>query len=232
MSPRSTFKLVLIGVLASSLALVTTSCTITNPYTDQRQASDLSKGAAIGAASGAVVGALSGSHNRNKRALIGGLVGALAGTGVGYYMDTQAAQLRQKLSGTGVSVTRNGDYVNLNMPGNVTFATGSADLRPEFFSVLNSVATVLKEYNKTLIQITGFTDTTGTVALNQRLSEQRAQSVGAYLHSQGIQPVRIVTQGLGQSNPIASNTTADGRQQNRRVELQLEPVTQADMGQQ
>jgi outer membrane protein OmpA-like peptidoglycan-associated protein len=141
-------------------------------------------------------------------------------------MDRQEAKLRQQLQGTGVSVTRNGNNITLNMPGNITFKTDSADLRPDFFDVLNSVSLVLKEYDKTLLEVAGHTDSTGSAAHNQTLSEQRAATVARYLQSRGLNSQRIITVGAGATRPIASNATPEGRQANRRVELSLEPITQ------
>jgi outer membrane protein OmpA-like peptidoglycan-associated protein len=158
--------------------------------------------------------------------LIGAGVGGLAGGSVGYYMDQQEAKLRQKLQGSGVSVTRQGDNIILNMPGNITFQTNSSDINANFYDVLSSVVLVVKEYDKTLIDIAGHTDSTGSDAINQPLSERRAASVGNYLTTQGIDARRIVTQGFGKSRPIASNDTPEGRSQNRRVEIQLTPLTQ------
>ena len=203
------------------------ACT-TDPYTGQRKMSKTGWGSIIGAASGAAVGAATGrdSESRRKRALIGAGVGALAGGAVGVYMDKQEAKLRQQLQNTGVSVTREGDRIYLNMPGNITFKTDSSDINAGFYDVLNSVALVLKEYNKTIINITGHTDSVGADSYNKALSEKRAASVGRYLTSQGVDPMRVATQGMGESMPIASNDTPEGRQANRRVELELAPLTQ------
>ncbi|MGH8293621.1 MAG: OmpA family protein [Gammaproteobacteria bacterium] len=211
-----------------ALAAVTTlgACTALNPYTGQPQSSDLAKGAAIGAVGGAVAGALIGGGSARKRALIGAGVGALTGAGIGYYMDVQAAKLRQQLAGTGVSVTRNGNDIVLNMPGNITFQTNSSQLNPAFTNVLHSVALVLKEYNQTLIDADGFTDSTGSPQYNLMLSQLRAQAVAGNLEAQGILPARIAVQGFGAANPIASNATPEGRAQNRRVELHLAPLTE------
>ena len=208
-------------------AFVLQACT-TDPYTGQRKMSKTAWGSIIGAASGAAVGAATGrdSESRRKRALMGAGVGALAGGAVGVYMDRQESKLRQQLQNTGVSVTREGDRIFLNMPGNVTFLVDSSDINAGFYDVLNSVALVLKEYDKTIINITGHTDSTGSDSYNQALSERRAASVGGYLTSQGIDPVRIATDGMGESMPVASNETPEGRQTNRRVELELVPLTQ------
>jgi outer membrane protein OmpA-like peptidoglycan-associated protein len=197
----------------------------TDPYTGEQKMSKTAWGSLIGAAGGAAVGAAV-SKNHRKGALIGAGVGALSGGAVGYYMDQQEAKLRQKLQGSGVSVTRQGDNIILNMPGNITFQTNSADINANFYDVLSSVTLVLKEYNKTLIDISGHTDSTGTDAINQPLSERRAASVGNYFVAQGIDARRIATQGFGKNRPIASNDTAEGRAQNRRVEIQLAPLTQ------
>jgi len=194
-----------------------------NPFTGEKQVSNTAKGAGIGAAGGAVAGVLIGDNR--KATLIGAGIGALAGAGVGYYMDQQEAKLREQLQGTGVSVTRVGDQVVLNMPGNVTFATNSADVSAGFYPVLNSVALVVKKYSKTYVDVIGNTDSTGSADYNQRLSERRALSVSRYLESQGVQPVRLATRGLGESAPIASNDSPDGRSLNRRVEIVLTPLT-------
>jgi outer membrane protein OmpA-like peptidoglycan-associated protein len=152
-------------------------------------------------------------------------VGVLAGGAVGGYMDYQEAKLRERLAGTGVGVTRVGDEIVLRMPGNVTFETDRADIRPSFYDVLGSVALVVQEYEKTVIEITGYTDSTGAASYNQELSTRRAANVGAYLQSQGVMPQRVVTEGFGEEYPVADNSTAAGRQANRRVELRLVPIT-------
>lgn len=224
MEMRKSLRFHVVAVTAGIALLA--GCTI-NPYTGERQASRAGIGAAIGAAGGATAGALTGDNNRErrKRALIGAGVGALAGGGVGYYMDVQEAKLRQKLEGTGVGVTRVGDDIVLNMPGNVTFQTSRSDINSDFFDVLNSVALVLKEFDKTVIEVAGHTDNTGPEDFNQHLSEKRATSVGEYLKSQGIPNMRVLMLGYGELRPIATNTNEGGRQQNRRVELTLAPLS-------
>jgi len=214
-----------IVVIAS---FVIPGCSTVNPYTGEKQTSKATWGTAIGAASGAAVGMIAGHNSKQRRrnALIGAGVGALAGGGVGYYMDQQEAKLRQKLQGSGVSVTRQGDRIILNMPGNITFKTASADINGSFYEALISVALVLKEYPKTILDIYGHTDNVGNDAYNQTLAEQRAASVGRYLTGQGVDPMRIETQGFGKTKPIADNSTEAGRQQNRRVELEISPLTQ------
>lgn len=203
------------------------ACSTVNPYTDEKQASKLAIGAGVGAASGAVIGLLTAdSKDRQRNALIGAGIGALAGGGVGYYMDVQEAKLRQRLRNSGVSVTRSGDQIILNMPGNVTFATNSADINASFYDVLNSVAIVLNEYKKTTVDVIGHTDNVGSAAYNQTLSERRARSVAEYLVSQKVLAERLLIAGRGETQPIASNSTAEGRSQNRRVNIQITPLAQ------
>jgi outer membrane protein OmpA-like peptidoglycan-associated protein len=215
-------------LLVLAAAFTIAGCETTDAYTGQKKVNNTSKGAGIGALAGAVLGAATGdnSKDRRKRALIGAGVGALTGAGVGAYMDKQESKLRAQLQGTGVSVTRSGNDLILNMPGNITFRTASADLNSNFFSVLDSVALVLKEYDKTLIDVEGHTDSDGSDSYNQQLSLNRATSVGTYLQSHGVNGQRIVTFGAGEARPVASNNTADGKQQNRRVELKLQPITE------
>lgn len=207
-----------------ALAALLTACATTDPYTGEERMSRTGSGAAVGAAAGAVIGAISGG-DRLERAAIGAGIGALTGAAVGAYMDRQEAELREQLRGTGVSVTRHGDHVILNMPGNVTFDVDSAGLRPEFFGVLDSVALVVAKYDQTVLVIDGHTDSSGPNSYNQRLSEERAESVAAYLINRGIQPVRIGAYGYGEEYPVASNGNAEGRRQNRRVELTLIPIS-------
>ncbi len=206
------------------LSLTLMACVTTDPWTGEQRTSRTGQGAAIGAGIGAVIGAISGG-DRLERAAIGAGIGALSGAAVGNYMDRQEAELRQQLRGTGVSVTRRGDEIILNMPGNVTFDFGSAALRPEFFEVLNSVSLVVNEFDQTVLVVDGHTDSVGSEAFNLDLSAERADSVGRYLMAQGVQPVRIATYGYGEGYPIASNQSDSGRRQNRRVELTLMPIT-------
>jgi outer membrane protein OmpA-like peptidoglycan-associated protein len=208
--------------IAVSVTLLATACSTVNPYTEEKQTSKAVKAGAIGAGIGAVAGLLTKGDKLNN-ALIGAGIGALAGGGVGYYMDVQEAKLRQKLQGTGVSVTRNGDHITLNMPGNITFASSSADLNQQFFAVLDSVAIVLKEYDKTIVEVAGHTDNTGSKQTNQALSERRASTVANYLISRGTNAKRFMTVGAADAHPIGSNSTPEGRQQNRRVELTIVP---------
>ncbi|MDP1626355.1 OmpA family protein [Parvibaculum sp.] len=204
------------------------ACQTQDPYTGEQKTSKATYGALGGAVIGALGGALIGggdSTDRRQRAMIGAGIGALAGGGVGYYMDKQEAELTQRLRASGVSVTRVGNDIILNMPGNVTFATNSSDINAKFYDVLNSVAIVLKEYDKTLIDVTGHTDSTGSDQYNLELSQKRAQSVAAYLIGQSVDSRRFYIVGAGESQPIATNDTPQGREQNRRVEIRLSPLT-------
>jgi len=214
-----------IGILA--LAVAVAACTTLGPYTREEQASRAQRNALIGAAAGAVAGLITGdsSMERKKRALVGAGIGALAGGGVGAYMDRQEARLRAELDRTGVSVTRVGDNITLNMPGNITFATNSADLNASFYEVLKSVSLVVNEFEQTVIEVAGHTDSTGTDSYNQQLSERRAASVASYLTTRQVLPDRIIEVGMGEARPIADNATDAGRQANRRVELTLVPLT-------
>lgn len=213
-------KAVAVGLTVVSFA----ACTTVNPYTRETQTSKAVKGAGIGAAAGAVVGLLT-KGDKLENALIGAGVGAIAGGGVGYYMDVQEAKLRQRLEGTGVSITRNGDNITLNMPGSITFALNSADLNAQFYNALNGVGLVLKEYDKTLVEVAGHTDSSGSDQYNLQLSQRRAQSVANYLAGQGVKQERLIVVGGGEAYPIASNDTEAGRAQNRRVELTIVPIT-------
>ena len=215
-------RLVVLGA-----AVIASGCETLDPYTGESEKSKATKGALIGAAAGAVVGLISGDDavERRQRALIGAGIGALAGGSVGYYMDKQEAKLRAELQGSGVSVTRIGDNITLNMPGNVTFATNSSDLRPAFFEVLNSVGKVMKEFDQTVVEVAGHTDSTGSEEYNQGLSERRAGSVSQYLVARGISDQRLITVGMGELRPVADNTTEAGRQANRRVEITVVPLT-------
>ena len=214
----------LIAVAASAFALG--ACKTIDPFTGEEKYGSTTKGAAIGAGAGAVIGAISGkdAQDRRKRALIGAGVGALAGGAVGAYMDKQEADLRKQMQGTGVSVTRQGDNLILNMPSNITFQTASADMNASFYKVLDGVALVLKKYDKTVIEVAGHTDSVGEADYNQGLSERRAGAVTQYLTSKGVKQERTISIGGGENHPVASNDTDSGRAQNRRVELTLLPL--------
>ncbi len=184
--------------------------------------SNTASGAGIGAIAGAVLGAaVSSKGDRKKGLLTGALVGGSVGGGVGYYMDQQEALLRQELQGTGVQVERRGDDVRLIMPGNITFKTAAHELESSFMPVLDSVAKVLRKFNKTQLQIDGYTDSQGGFEYNQSLSERRAASVESYLVGVGVDSLRLQSRGWGERYAIADNGSAQGRAQNRRVELNI-----------
>ena len=212
-------------LLALCAIFTLAACTTTDPYTGEEKTSNTAKGAGIGAIAGAVIGAASSSKSdRKKGALTGAAAGAAIGGGVGNYMDRQEAKLRDELQGSGVQVRREGDRLYLIMPGNITFATGRYEIRSDFYSVLDSVAKVLAEFDQTAIKVSGHTDSTGGDQLNQTLSEQRAASVRDYLVRRDVAAGRIQAYGYGPRYPVASNSTAEGRAANRRVELELLPM--------
>lgn len=214
-------------LLLSTSLFVLPGCTTINPFTNEQQTSKTATGALIGSVAGAILGAATADkEDRKERALKGAGIGAIAGGGVGFYMDQQEAKLRQKLQGSGVSVTRDGDNIILNMPGNVTFETGSYSLNPRFFDVLDAVVLVLAEFNATLVTISGHTDSVGSNESNQRLSQQRSSTVAVYFEKEGINIERLASMGYGEAFPVASNDTAQGRALNRRVEITLDPITQ------
>ena len=221
LTPSRILPTAIIVLLAATV--VSSGCQTLNPYTDESETSRTAKGAGIGAAAGAVAGVVIGGSR--KATLIGAGIGALVGGAVGNYMDREAEALRQRLRATGVSVTRHDDHIILNMPGNVTFATDSADISSSFYEVLDSVALVLNEFEKTYVDVVGHTDSTGRAEYNQALSVRRAQSVSDYLMTREVMAERLVVTGRGQTQPIASNDTPEGRALNRRVEIVLTPLT-------
>jgi outer membrane protein OmpA-like peptidoglycan-associated protein len=215
-------KKTVLVVLAATMALA--ACTTTDPYTGEQKVSNTAGGAALGALAGAGVGLLAGGDDR-RNALIGAGIGALAGGAVGSVMDRNEAELRAQLQGTGVSVTRVGDRIVLNMPSDITFATDQDSVKSQFYPVLNSVGLVLKKYNQTIVDVYGHTDSTGDDTYNYNLSQRRALAVANYLSSQGVDSRRFAVTGFGETRPIADNSSPAGRAQNRRVEIQLSPLT-------
>jgi outer membrane protein OmpA-like peptidoglycan-associated protein len=211
---------------AFATALFASACT-TDPYTGEQKISNTAGGALLGAGVGALAGLAVGGSPRAQRnaVLIGAGIGALTGGAIGAYMDQQEAELRQSLQGTGVGVVRNGNNLSLIMPSNITFATDQDQINAGFYPTLNAVSTVLRKYNRTLVDVNGHTDSTGDDNHNYRLSERRALSVANYLTSQGNDPRRFSVLGFGETQPIASNSTESGRAQNRRVEIQLAPIS-------
>lgn len=218
-------------LLLSVSALTLASCqTPTDPLTGQAQRNNTLGGATIGAAVGALGGFLvarkKDGNDRRKAVLVGAGIGALTGGGIGIYMDRQEQELRAQLQNSGVSVTRAGNDIVLNMPSNVTFASDSDIVNQNFASVLDSVGIILNKYPKTLLDIDGHTDDTGAADYNQQLSERRAVAVGRYLQGRGTDPRRLLVVGFGETRPIASNATEQGKAANRRVEVRIAPLQQ------
>jgi outer membrane protein OmpA-like peptidoglycan-associated protein len=220
-------------ILAAATLAVLTGCAGQNPYAEQGQASQgqaeqgvskTAKYGGIGALAGALAGAAIGHDNRGKGALIGAAVAGAASAGYGYYADRQEKALRESMANTGVEVQRQGDQIKLIMPGNITFGTDSSAIAPSFYAPLNNLAGSFKQFNENMIEIVGFTDSTGSRQHNMDLSLQRAQAVSTYLTSQGVDASRLTVRGAGPDQPIASNADANGRAQNRRVEVNLKPI--------
>ena len=213
------------ALILGAVAAMAVGCT-TNPYTGEQRASRAvtsgAGGAAAGAAAGAVIGAIAG--NAGRGAAIGAGIGAATGVGIGVYQDRQQAKLRERLANSGVSVTRQGDNIYLNMPSDITFAVNQSDINPGFYETLNSVAIVLREFDKTTVSVYGHADATGPEDYNMQLSQRRAQSVSSYLAGQGVAPMRLQAVGFGESRPVAPNDTEAGRSANRRVEIVIDPM--------
>ncbi len=221
-------KLIIAISVASVLAL--SGCETFDAYTGESKTSNTAKGAGIGAGIGAALAYVNNrdksSADRKEAMLKGAGIGAIAGGGVGYYMDTQEAELRKQLRSTGVSVERDGDNINLIMPSNITFASGGYTLSNSFFEVMDSVVLVVQEFEKTIIVSAGHTDSQGSDESNQLLSERRANAVAGYLLQKGVVEARIETIGFGEKQPLADNGTTEGRALNRRVEISLFPITE------
>jgi outer membrane protein OmpA-like peptidoglycan-associated protein len=210
-------------------ALVTTSACTTDPETGERRISKTALGGIGGALGGYLLGDLVGGRRDRTEKILGAGIGGLAGAGIGAYMDKQERELRARTAGTDVQVTREGDNLVLNIPSGITFAYDSADVQPQFQRTLDQVASTLSQYNQTYIDVYGHTDSTGSDGYNQTLSERRATAVADYLSSRGVQTARIGTRGYGETQPIASNDTDQGRAANRRVEVKIVPITQNDV---
>ncbi len=214
-------------LLAAALGLTLAGC-VTNPETGQQQLSKAGGGALIGAGSGALLGAIIGGRHNRTETIIGAGIGAIAGAGIGSYMDQQEKELRARTANSGIEVQRQGNEINLKLPSGITFDFNSAAIKPEARPALDQVAQTLVAYPSTFVDVSGHTDSVGTDAVNQKLSEQRAQSVADYLAYQGVNRARIAARGYGKQFPVASNDTDAGRAQNRRVEIKLSPVTDQD----
>lgn len=221
-------KTIRIAAFASLSSLALAAC-VTDPDTGQQRISRAAIGGLGGVVGGYLLGDIVGGRRDRTEKIVGAGIGAVAGAGIGYYLDQQERELRQKTAGTGVDVVRDGDSLVLNMPSQVTFDVDSSSVKPEFRTTLDNVSATLVQYESSYIDVYGHTDSTGSDAYNQTLSERRAQSVSSYLSTRGVQPARLATRGFGETQPVASNTTEDGRAQNRRVEIRIVPVTQADV---
>ena len=207
-------KLVIAGVAASLVA----SCQTVeeNPNT--------AAGAIIGGLAGAAIGAAMPGNDR-RGALIGAGIGMLAGAAIGQYLDQQQRELERSLAGTGAQVRREGDVLYVSFPADITFDVDSTRIYPGAYAALDRVAEVLRRYPQSYVDVIGHTDSTGSEAYNQRLSERRAEAVANYLRSRGVQPERIAVYGMGETQPIATNATPEGRARNRRVEIRIIPAT-------
>ena len=220
-------KTAITSMFVACLALLASSCaSYTGQTSDPNDPNRTRNNALIGAGIGAVAGLLSGSDatERRQRALVGAGVGGLAGGAIGAYQDRQEAELRRQTAGTGIDVTRDGEVIKLNLPDGVTFDFNRTELKPQFYPALNNVAATLREYNQTIVEVSGHTDNVGSEAVNQRISEQRAQNVASYLIGQGLQRERFEIVGMGKRYPVASNDTDSGRALNRRVEIRVLPL--------
>jgi len=223
---KLSYRIMSAAGLAAMLA--TAACT-TDPETGNRQISKAAIGGVGGALGGYLLGDLVGGRHDRTEKILGAGIGAVAGAGIGAYMDAQERKLREQTAGTGVDVIRDGDNLLLRMPSGITFGFDSAAVQPQFQPTLNDVASVLAQYPKTYIDVYGHTDSDGSDSYNQGLSERRARSVADYLTSHGVQSARIATRGFGETQPIASNATEEGKASNRRVEIKVAPVTEADV---
>lgn len=211
-------------VLLSTVALMAlTACVNPNAYPDQPNAR-ATNGAVIGGMIGALAGASQKGDDKLAKAVVGGALGAAIGGAIGSTLDAQAADLRGSIGNSNISVTNNGQYLVVNMPQDVLFATDSANLRPDLTSDIRAVAGSLMRYPNSTIEVVGHTDNVGSAAYNQDLSQRRAVSVANILRDSGVPNGRISAYGRGEDQPIASNLSPDGRAQNRRVEIIIRPT--------
>jgi outer membrane protein OmpA-like peptidoglycan-associated protein len=216
-------QMITIGLFVAMLPL---SACVTDPETGNRTISKAAIGGIGGALGGYLIGDLVGGSNDRTAKILGAGIGAVAGAGVGNYMDEQEKKLRQQTAGTGINVIRDGDNLVLDMPSEITFGVDSANIDAGFRNTLDQVASTLTQYEKTYVDVLGHTDSTGSDAYNQALSERRASAVADYLSTRGVQSARLASRGYGESQPKASNVDAAGRSANRRVEIRVVPVTQ------
>ncbi len=222
-------KSAVVAALMGSTLMATAACT-TDPVTGEQRISKAAIGGIGGALGGYLLGDLVGGRRDRTEKIVGAGIGGIAGAGIGAYMDKQERDLRARTAGTDVQVIRQGDDLLLNIPSGINFAYNSATVQPQFQRTLDQVAGVLGEYNRTYVDVYGHTDATGSDAYNQGLSERRARSVADYLSSHGVQSARIGTRGFGETQPIASNETEEGRAANRRVEIKIVPISESEVG--
>lgn len=212
----------------AALSLVSLSACVTDPNTGEKKVSRTAIGGVGGAALGYLLGGIIGGKTAR---IVGAGIGGVAGGAIGYKMDQQIKELKEQTAGSGVDVTETGDgkSILVNLPDGVTFAVDSITISPSFQTTLDQIATSLKTYPDSLVDVYGHTDSTGSDAYNQNLSERRAKAVADYLAMRGVSSARIRWQGFGEQYPVASNDTAEGRSLNRRVEIKITPVSQEEV---
>jgi outer membrane protein OmpA-like peptidoglycan-associated protein len=213
----------LLATSALIAAMLTAGC-VTDPITGEKRVSRAAIGGGVGVLGGYLLGDLVGGRNDRTEKLIGAGIGGIAGVAVGSYIDRQEQELRRRTAGTDVQIIRQGDELVLRMPSGITFASGQSAIQPQYRPTLDQVADVLRQYNQTLVDVYGHTDSDGSDAFNYDLSERRADAVRDYLVTRGVQDVRLATRGFGETQPIAGNDTAEGKAANRRVEIKIVPV--------
>uniref|UniRef100_UPI0035CA850B OmpA family protein n=1 Tax=uncultured Sphingomonas sp. TaxID=158754 RepID=UPI0035CA850B len=222
----------ILAALATTAALgallATTACA-TNPDAGRQPLSNPAPGGVGGALGGYILGDIVGGRHARTEKIVGAGIGGIAGVGIGAYMDKQEHDMRAHTAGTDVRVTRQGDDLILTIPSGITFAYNSDTVAPDFRQTLDQVAGVLHDYDRSFVDVYGHTDSTGSDAYNQGLSERRAASVAAYLVTHAVQSPRIATKGFGKTQPIASNETLEGQAANRRVEIKIVPIAEADL---
>lgn len=210
-------------IVSTAALLALTACVDPNAYPDDPNARTRN-GAVVGGLLGAVAGASSKGDDKLGKAVVGGVIGAALGGAIGSTLDKQAADLRSSIGNSNISVTNNGQYLVVNMPQDVLFASDSATLRPDLTSDIRAVAGSLNRYPNSTIEVIGHTDNSGSAAYNQDLSQRRAVSVASVLRDSGVQGGRIASYGRGEDQPVASNLTPQGRAANRRVEIIIRPT--------
>lgn len=209
----------------AAFSLVTVSGCVTDPNTGEKKVSRTAIGGAGGALAGLLIGGLIGGGTGR---IIGAGIGGIAGGAVGYTMDKQIKELKEKTEGSGIDVTEtdNGQAILVNLPDGVTFDVNSYTLKPQFRTTLDEIGNSLNQYPNSLIDVYGHTDSTGSDAYNQTLSESRARTVASYLEMRGVSASRVRSQGYGETMPVADNMTEEGRAKNRRVEIKIVPISQ------